>query len=124
MAKDDYRRIVCLILTYLYARLKGKTDERPEVYIQPMTKDFPISEDYLNFVLNEMLEKGLIKGVSIRNTWGGEMINTSGVSRIQITGDGIEYLCDNKSMRTAMEWLRDNFVSLPGIVSTIIDLLA
>ena len=42
MAKDDYMRIVCLILTYLYARLRGRIEETPEVYLQPMTKDFPV----------------------------------------------------------------------------------
>ena len=27
MARDDYDKIVCVILKYLYARLRGKTDE-------------------------------------------------------------------------------------------------
>ena len=44
MAKDDYTRIVCIILTYLYSWLRGKTEEQSEIYLQPMTKDFPVEE--------------------------------------------------------------------------------
>ena len=123
MAKDDYKRIVCIILTYLYARLKGKTKERPENYLQPMTKDFPVEEEYFIFVLNEMAQKGFIRGVKFIRAWGGDIINVIGIENISITGDGIEYLCENQSMRKVLEWLRDNAVALPGMVSTAIAIL-
>ena len=54
MARDDYSRSVCIILAYLYAKLRGKTEMLPEVYLQPMTKDFPIEEEYFYFILEEM----------------------------------------------------------------------
>ncbi|GAB6160243.1 hypothetical protein [Howardella ureilytica] len=50
MAKDDMPVLFCKILVYLYKVLKGK-QEQDKYYIQPFTKDFPISEDYLQNVL-------------------------------------------------------------------------
>ena len=123
MAKDDYKRIVCIILTFLYARLRKKTEERPEVDLQPMTKDFPIDEEYFYFILNSLEQKGFITGIKFIKAWGGDIINITGISDIQITPDGIEYLCESKSMRRVLEWLRDNAVSLPGMVTTIIGIL-
>ncbi len=123
MAKDDYKRIVCIILTFLYARLRKKTEERPEVYLQPMTKDFPVDEEYFYFILNSLEQKGFISGIKFVKAWGGDIINITGMSDIQITADGIEYLCENKSMRSVLEWLRDNAVSLPGMVTTIVGIL-
>lgn len=123
MAKDDYTRIVCLILTYLYARLRGRTEERPEVYLQPMTKDFPIEENYFYFILEEMQKKGWISGLNFQRAWGGELVRINGYSRIQITGDGIQYLCDNGTVRKTLEWLRDHAPALPGMVTTIIGIL-
>ena len=46
MAKDDMPVLFCKILVHLYKVLKGK-QEQDKYYIQPFTKDFPISEDYL-----------------------------------------------------------------------------
>lgn len=123
MAKDDYSRIVCLILTYLYARLRGKTEERPEVYLQPMTKDFPVEEGYFNFILEEMQKKGWIAGLQFIKAWGGDIVRVNGLSRIQITGDGIQYLCDNSTMRKALEWFCDNVPALPGLVTTVMGIL-
>ena len=124
MAKDDYSRIVCLILTYLYARLRGKTEERPEVYLQPMTKDFPIEENFFYFILEEMQKKEWIQGLSFVRAWSGKLVSVKGLSHVQITGDGIQYLCDNSSMRKTLEWLRDNVPALPGMVTTIIGILS
>ena len=123
MAKDDYNRIVCIILTYLYAKIKGKTEEKPEVYLQPMTKDFPVSEEYFAFILENMLKDGYIDGIKFIRAWGGDVINISGMSNIRITADGIQYLCENSGMRKVLEWLRDNAVSLPGMVTTVLSIL-
>lgn len=123
MAKDDYSRIVCIILAYLYARLRGRTEERPEVYLQPMTNDFPVEEEYFYFVLEEMKKKGWISGLQFIKNWGGDLVRVTGMKRIQITGDGIQYLCDNSTIRKKLEWLRDNAPALPGMVSTIIGIL-
>lgn len=123
MAKDDYNRIVCIILTYLYAKLKGKTEEKPEAYLQPMTKDFPVSEEYFFFILEEMLKAGYIDGIKFIRAWGGDILNISGMNGIKITGEGINFLCENSGMRKVLEWLRDNAVSLPGMVTTVLSIL-
>lgn len=88
-----------------------------------MTKDFPIEEEYFNFILEEMQKKGWITGLQFVRAWGGELIRIHGYSRIQITGDGIQYLCDNSTMRKALEWIRDNVPVLPGMVTTVIGIL-
>ena len=125
MAKDDYDKLVCVILTYLYARIKGKTDIKPEDYLQPMTKDFPVIEDYFNFILESMIKAGYIEGPTFTRTWSGEIISADGLSDIRITADGIHYLCENSIMRKMLEWLRDNAVTLlPGMSSTILSILS
>lgn len=123
MAKDDYNRIVCTILVYLYARIRGKIDISPEEYLQPLTKAFPIEEEYFQFIIKSMADENLIQGVRFIKAWGGDIINIKGMSRIAITPEGIRYLCENKTMRQTMEWLRDNAASLPGMVSTVIGIL-
>lgn len=123
MAKDDYDRLVCIILTYLYAMLKGKTEERPEIYLQPLTKEFPVTEEYFNFIIESLVNEGYITGVRIVKAWGGDIINISGMSGIRITPDGIHYLCNNSKMKKVLEWLRDNAISLPGMVTTVISIL-
>lgn len=123
MARDDYDRIVCIILTYLYARLKGKTEVGPEIYLQPMTKDFPISEEYFYFVIDSMLKEEYIDGITLVRVWGGDIINITGMSKIQITAAGIHYLCENSTMKKVLEWLRDNAIALPGVVTTVVSIL-
>ena len=122
MAKDDYNRIVCIILTYLYARLRGRTTEKPEAFLQPMTAAFPIEEGYFYFILSEMSRKELISGVEVLRAWGGEIVRCD-ISCIQITADGITYLMENAAMQTVLIWLRDHAIELPGLVTTVLSLL-
>lgn len=98
MAKDDYDVIVCNILVYLYKRLKSKTDITEEIFLQPGTKDLPISQEYLYYVLEHMIKDNLIEGCVLNRAWCGEIINVS-VSDIRITPNGIHYLRDNSVMR-------------------------
>ena len=52
MGKDDYEVIVCKALVYVYRMLKGKlSEENLEYYLYPMTKQHPISQEYLDAVL-------------------------------------------------------------------------
>lgn len=97
MAKDDYFTLVAKVLVYLYARLKGKEKTPPAQYLHPMSKDFPVSEDYFDYVLNEMMEHNYIR-LDITKAWGGEIVNKD-IDNIQITQEGIEYLKDNSTMR-------------------------
>ena len=124
MPKDDYNKVVCTILIYLYSRLKGKNEEAPESFLQPYTKAFPIKEDYFYFVLQKMQEQNLIEGLVFVKAWGGDIINIKGISEIRITDEGIQHLSHNKTMRTTLEYFRDNAVSLPGMVSTVVGILS
>lgn len=123
MAKDDYDKIVCQILLYLYSWIRGKTDTEPEIYLQPMTKDLPISEEYFQLILENMLEKGLIRGISITRAWGGDIIGINGIGKIRITDDGIHYLKENSQMQNVLRWMRDNAVKLPGMITTALELI-
>ena len=60
MAKDDYYTLVCKILVYLYKRLKGKDKTDPVNYIAPLTKDFPVERDYLEYVIEQMVNQGFM----------------------------------------------------------------
>lgn len=97
MAKDDYYVIVCKILIYLYRRLKKKVQTVPEEYLMPLTKDFPIDEEYFQYVLEKMQEKGYIENVIFTRAWGGEIIMFD-ISKIRITPEGIDYLRNDSTM--------------------------
>ncbi len=104
MAKDDYDVLVCKVLVFLYKRLRKKTQEKPEDYIAPMTKYFPVDQDYLNYVLYHMKEKKLIEDIKIIKAWGGDFIVLD-ISSICITPEGIAHLRDNSLMKKIAEKL-------------------
>lgn len=104
MAKDDYDTLVFKILAFLYKCLKGKAEDRPAEYIQPMTKDFPIQEDYLNYILIKMQEQGLVERLEVSKIWGGDPI-VKVTDQLRITPDGIHYLRDNSTMRKLSQLL-------------------
>lgn len=97
MAKDDFYVIVCKILIYLYRRLKKKTKTEPKDYLIPLTKDFPIDEEYFQYILEKMLEKGYIERVVFVKAWGGDIISAD-IDKIRITPDGIDYLRNDSTM--------------------------
>lgn len=103
MSRDDYYVIVTRILVYLYARLKGKTQEKPETYLVPMTEDFPISETYFYFVLREMKEHHYIR-LNILESINGEPI-IGDMKRVQITQEGIDFLQDNSKARKVLDMI-------------------
>ena len=65
MDKDDMPVLFCKILVHLYKVLKGK-QEQDKYYIHPLTKDFPISEDYLETALIELQDFETYKNMSDR----------------------------------------------------------
>lgn len=97
MSKDDYDVLVAKVLVFLYAKLKEKNDTPIVEYIHPLSKDFPVSEDYLNYVLDEMIRNGYITMKTIK-AWGGEVVYRN-FNTMKITSDGIHYLRDNSTMR-------------------------
>lgn len=98
MAKNDYFVLLCKMLVYLYRHLKGDTKTKPEEYLLPMTKDFPIGQEYFFYLLEEAQSHELIKGVQLVRDWSGEILSAD-VSGARITPEGIGYLQENKLMR-------------------------
>ena len=99
MAKDDYFVLVGRILVYLYSRLKGRDGRDPMEYLQPGTKEFPISRDYFDYIIRHMYKNGFLEGMELRCSPDGEVLEAFVSERTQITPAGIEYLEDNRIMR-------------------------
>lgn len=104
MAKDDYYVLVAKILVYLYRRLKGKADDPPEMYLQPNTKDFPIREEYFDYVLEHMAKQELIEGVDLMYSNGSIQALAAEITEdIRITPKGIDFLIENNTVRKALK---------------------
>ena len=107
MGKDDYEVIVCKVLVYFYRKLKGKLSEEDlEYYLYPMTKQLPISQEYLDAVLLDLIDKGFIADVHISKAWGGDVVGID-IKRARITLKEIEYLKENSTMRKIAETLKE-----------------
>ena len=75
-------------------------------YIVPLSKDFPIDEEYLMYVIEKMVEHGMVEKVNIMKAWGGDVIKID-YSKMRITVEGIDYLRDNSVMRKVAETLQE-----------------
>lgn len=104
MAKNDYHVVVYQILSYLYQCLKNdiQVDEK---CINNDNKYISINLNYWKYIIINMVEQGLIRGVTITKTWGDIVI--SNLADTQITPTGIEFLCDNSFMEKAKQFLKD-----------------
>lgn len=107
MAKDDYDVIVCKVLVFFYRRLKGKIpDDEAASYLNPVTKQLPVSEDYLNAVIMDLIDLGFIADAEVNRAWGGDIMNID-TRRARITLKGVEYLRDNSKMRKIAEVIKE-----------------
>lgn len=97
MAKDDYDVIVCKVLVYLYAILKGKIKKDP-FFLFALTKDFPVTEEYFGYVIENMQEEGYIKGARIKKAWGGDYVIFN-LEEVEITPKGIHHLQENSKLK-------------------------
>ncbi len=105
MAKDDYYVIVYKILAYLYVQLKAGEDIDTEL-IKPDGQLCGINERYWTYIIIHMLESGYVEGISIAKVFGSEKI-INNLERIQITPEGIDYLCNNSLLEKAKTFLKD-----------------
>lgn len=103
MAKDDYYVIVSRILIQLYKKLKDKKIE--EDYFMPMSKQFPISDNYLQEVFSMLEENKYIKG-NICRAWGGDIVYID-YDSFKITEKGIDYLKNNSTIRKICDTLSE-----------------
>lgn len=110
MAKDNYFKIVYVILTELYESTKA--GER--VDLQNISAErFQIKSGYLLAILAELLDNGYIKGLIIRDTKTGRVV--SNLEEINITMKGIEYLQENSTMKKVTEALKNVKDIIPGL---------
>lgn len=111
MAKDDYYVIVYQILSYLYRSLKEGTEVDPKM----LTFDghlFKINERYWLYIMKNLINDGYIDGCQVVIAWK-KGITLSGLEDVMITPKGIDYLCDNKTIKRAYEFAKDNLQILP-----------
>lgn len=105
MAKDDYFVLAYKLLKYLYKCLKSGATIDFE-YLNHGTKDFPIQEDYWNYLLEKLSNDGYIEGVIvIRSDNGPTLIRKTNIFRI--TPKGIEYLQENSMMKKAADTVKE-----------------
>lgn len=107
MAKDDYNVIVCKVLIYFYRKLKGKiSDEDLQYYLNPLTPQFPIQQDYLYAVLLDLLEERYIADANVIRGWGKEVVLIT-TDNARITLKGVDYLRENSTMKKIAENLKE-----------------
>lgn len=113
MARDDFYVIVYQILAYLYVKLKE--GERPDAkMLEPDSNYLKINKQYWADIMGILLDEGYIKGISITKPWGGQHI-VENLDDCRITIKGIEYLCDNKFLNKAKQFLKDTKAIVPFI---------
>jgi hypothetical protein len=113
MAKDDYHVIVYQILAYLYTQLKSGEQVDGDM-LKHNGPYFQINERYWLYIMQNMLEEGLIRGIVITKTWGKDII-VNDLDNAQITPAGIEYLCDNTFIEKAKQFLKDVKAIVPFV---------
>ena len=113
MPKDDYFVLVYKLLSYLYACLKEGAAPDME-YLSCNTPDFPVGEEYWNYILCHLIEDGYLEGATIVPVLG-RVSPVVKILRLQITPKGIEYLGENSMMKKATNFLKSMKESIPGI---------
>lgn len=114
MSKNDYHVLAYRLLAYLYACLKDGTQPDME-YLQYNTKDFPIGEDYWNYLLCSLLESGYIRGAEVVQMPRIPQPRVKVIAALQITPMGIEYLLENSMMKKAVGFLKSIKETVPGL---------
>lgn len=102
MPKNDYFKIVYMILTVLY---KYKKDNKILDLNEIAPETLKIDEAYRNEILEDLLDAGYIKGFKIKNYICGKVLDN--LEDIKITMQGIEYLQDNSKMKKVGEILKE-----------------
>ena len=118
MARDDYFVIVYKILQYFYECMKA--GKRPMAEdIQPSCQMFSIPEAYWTSIIDELIDRGYLKGVYKvpgMQMGAGYKITCSAA----ITMAGAEFLEENSRMHKARDFLGEEFRSvLAGIVAQL-----
>lgn len=110
MAKDDFFKIVYVVLKELYECKKQNCRPDPDS-VSPQR--FRIPEGYLLDILCELREAGYVKGFQVKETKTGRCI--SSLDGLDITMKGIEYLQDNSKMQQVYHALKEVRDWMPGL---------
>lgn len=118
MAKDDYDVVVYRVLVYLYAVLKHKIIFEDAIFRQAVRKNVE-SDEYFTSILRMMQEENLIEGLQFSETWGGDCILISELSKARITANGIHYLRENNMMNKVGSVLKESADIIASLASHI-----
>ena len=110
MAKDDYFKIIYVILTELYECRKANV----RVKVSDIGAErFQVESGYLLSIFSDLLDEGYVKGFQVVNTKSGKYV--LGLENMTITMKGIEYLQDNSKMKQVYEVLKEIRDWVPGL---------
>lgn len=104
MAKDDYFVLVYKILRHLYDCLKDGYEVNWNE-LKPGTRQFPIGEEYWNYIWRNLITEGYVEGASVVPILGSDP-KPRLTENLKITPKGIEYLEENSMMKKVFEGLK------------------
>lgn len=114
MAKDDYFKIVFMILEYLYKCLREGESyigiERVKAYA--ITDDIPL--EYFNNIVQDMLDEGYMKAI----TETVEYVHQSkkeNIKALKISMRGVEFFNNNTTMKQVAKFLKEFKDVTPGL---------
>lgn len=110
MAQDDMFVVMYKIIAYLYDCMKKGDD--PDIKQYGFTA-MGVPEPYWNKVMKQLVDHGLIDGVSVITTGSGDIIVTP--VDPTVTMEGVQFAQENSMMAKAAKFLKDAKASIPFI---------
>lgn len=118
MAQNDMEVIMYKILSYLYECMKAGARPRMED-ICCSCQMFQIPKSYWEQIMRELVSRGLISGLLMRETKDCLLISMT--DNPTITYEGRQFLVENSGMKRAAEFAGNAFaVLLNGIIAALI----
>lgn len=106
MAKNDYYVIAYQILAYLYQSLKNGDDIETDM-LRPNSRLLQVNERYWSYIIYNLSAEGYIDGVCFVPLNGQRFPYVAKLDECMITPKGIEYLCENSSIKKAFHYLKE-----------------
>lgn len=112
MAQDDMHVVMYKILAYLYWCMRNGVEPEPVHYANDGDV-LAIPYQYWASIIRELQESGYVRGFSVIEAWGGDLIVKA--ARPSITMQGVEFLKGNGLMQRALSFLKEAKSALPFI---------
>lgn len=106
MAKNDYYVIAYQILAYLYQSLKNGIDIDTKM-LMPNSRLLQVNERYWSYIIYNLSTEGYIDGVDFVPLDNLKIPYIARMDDCMITPKGIEYLCENSSIKKAFRYLKE-----------------